>query len=1045
MKKIKAAVRTTLAFALAVSLIMPHGAALAAENSYIPDVILSSDEAAVISYDADNLISKNIQIDENKDYIVKYDGDTALLDSEEDDSLPFSVVDGETMKDLLTEDSEAVEWYEEDIEVELFDADMVNANITADSVESAENYSCEAYEPLYDTSSWELKMVNADFAYKLNCTGSEIRVGVIDSGVAAHEDLKDSLTDGYNYITNSSNTTDTYGHGTFVSGIIAAENSKTGYEGIAPDVKIVPVKCFDGKTTNISVVCKGIYGAVDDLDCDIINMSIGIKTQSAALDEAIAHAEKMDTIMIAAVGNYGSAQLCYPAAYDSVIGVAAVNSSGEVWEESSTKGSQYNESVFVSAPGQSVSGLKFSGGYTTGTGTSFAAPFVTAAAAVMKSADPDLDTDELKKILETTSVDKGDEGYDVYYGYGILDIEACLRYITGNDSIYIAASDDDTNAAVSDGSTSVNRSVIVANLTDSAFAGKLMKCSYYDYNDDNTSDKATAAADISQADITVPASSAVRVTFNDSGETVSGDDPYKYFVWNSIENNKVISNTLSTGTGGAAGQPSEKQIIIDANLSEIGEGETFALAVSSETTAETKDDGVISQQEAELIYAVQDIVPDGGIYKLAVPQSAVMDAGSEVPACKVRIKAWVSGDETPLEAAAHNYVEKEKSEPTKTESGWIRYECSVCKAEYTETLEPTGYTVSYDANGGSGAPESQNKRPGISLALTSDEPVRDGWTFLGWAADSSSQEPRYSKGDSYAADDDITLYAVWSANTYNITYMADGVVYKVVPVKCGDVVTPEAGPEKSGYNFKSWKNLPATMPPNDITVEAEYTAKSSGGGGGGGGGSSSTSSKTDIKTDETKKDTDGAAELMSYTDVNEGIWYYDGVRFVTQKGIMNGVSETEFMPDAKLTRGMFVTILYRVAGSPDVNNADADVFTDVSKSAYYHDAVVWAYTSGIVNGITSDRFEPDTVMTREQSAAMIYRYAKLKNIDVSVTKNVIYTDSELISEYARDAVSWASEKGLLEGYDGGAFCPRSSATRAHTAVLIQRMYEKNCI
>lgn len=1043
MKKIKAAASAALVFALAASLTMPPVAALAAENSYIPDVTLSSDTG--------NSTSENIQIDENKDYIVSYSGDAVMLDSEEDDNIPFSVVDGEMMKELLTDDPEAVEWYEEDAEIELFDTDASDASGgTGSDGTAADSGSCsyQAYEPSYDTSSWELKMVNAPYAYKLNYTGSGVKVGVIDSGVAAHKDLKGRLAEGYNYIESSTNTTDTYGHGTFVSGIIAAESSERGYEGVSPDVTIVPIKCFDGKTTKISIVCKGIYGAVDDFDCDVINMSIGIKDKSSALDAAILHAENAGALMIAAVGNYGSSYLCYPAAYDSVIGVAAVNSSGEVWEESSTKGSQYNESVFVSAPGQTVSSLKYSGGYTTGTGTSFSAPFVTAAAAIMKSIDPDLNTDELKSIIKSTSIDKGDEGYDVYYGYGLLDIEGCIKSLIGRHDIY----------AVSAGENSSGQSsVILYNDTDSEFTGKLMRCSYYDYmensrNDDDKAESASAIADLLQTDITIPSTSAVKVVFNnasagDSGKVNSSGDQYKYFVWKSIEDNQVISNTLSTGTGAAAGQPAEKLIIIDADLSELNEGESFALAVSTDTVSdiasETQDDGDVSR-EPELVYAVQDTVPAGGVYKLAVPQAAVIEPGSELPACTVHIKAWLNGREKLLDAAAHNYVEKERLDPTRTEGGWIKYECSVCKAEYTEVLEPTGYTVSYDANGGSGAPDSQNKRPGVSLVLNGGEPVRAGWTFLGWSADSSSSEVKYKAGDAYTADEDITLYAVWSANTYTITYMADGILYKTVQVKCGDTVIPEAGPEKSGYNFKGWKDLPAVMPPNDITVEAEYTARSSDGGGGGGG-SSSTPSKTDSKADEAKKDTDGTAELMSYADVNEGIWYYDGVRFVTEKGIMKGISETAFMPDAKLTRGMFVTILYRIAGSPDVKDADAAVFTDVTGSAYYHDAVDWAYSSGIVNGITAEHFEPDTVMTREQSAAMIYRYAKLNNADVSITRNVTYADSSLISEYARDAVSWASEKGLFEGYDGGAFCPQSSATRAQTAVMIQRMYEKNCI
>ena len=113
-----------------------------------------------------------------------------------------------------------------------------------------------------------------------------------------------------------------------------------------PKVRLVPLKCFDDKTTNVSVICKAIYGAVDDFGCDVINMSFGLMEDSIALKEAIDYAAGKGVIIVAAVGNDGTEELCYPAAYDNVIGVGSVDKN-----EGVSSVSQHNKSVFITAPG----------------------------------------------------------------------------------------------------------------------------------------------------------------------------------------------------------------------------------------------------------------------------------------------------------------------------------------------------------------------------------------------------------------------------------------------------------------------------------------------------------------------------------------------------------------------------------------------------------------------------------------------------------------------------------------------------------------------
>ena len=148
---------------------------------------------------------------------------------------------------------------------------------------------------------------------------------------------------------------------------------------------------------------------------------------------------------------------------------------------------------------------------------------------------------------------------------------------------------------------------------------------------------------------------------------------------------------------------------------------------------------------------------------------------------------------------------------------------------------------------------------------------------------------------------------------------------------------------------------------------------------------------------------------------------------------MNGISETEFAPEKEVTRGMFVTILYRMASEPDVE--EFAEFTDVSIDKYYAKAVAWASVNGIVNGITDELFVPDANITREQMAVMLYRYKKAEKSENKLN----YTDENSISEYAIDAINWANASGIMTGNEDGSFAPLRNSTRAEAAAVFVRL------
>ena len=184
------------------------------------------------------------------------------------------------------------------------------------------------------------------------------------------------------------------------------------------------------------------------------------------------------------------------------------------------------------------------------------------------------------------------------------------------------------------------------------------------------------------------------------------------------------------------------------------------------------------------------------------------------------------------------------------------------------------------------------------------------------------------------------------------------------------------------------------------------------------------------------KPTDG----FKFTDVSRNDWFYGDVSYVYENGIMDGVSAETFAPNATLTRGMIVTILYRMENKPAVTGASK--FTDVDANEWYGAPVAWAAGNGIVTGYSETTFGPNDPVTREQLAAILYRYAVYKGMSaVTLEQNPSrFTDTDQISAYAVPAMNWAVGKGLINGADG-KLSPKASATRAQVAAIIHRYLE----
>ncbi|MGM9622561.1 MAG: S-layer homology domain-containing protein, partial [Butyricicoccus porcorum] len=188
---------------------------------------------------------------------------------------------------------------------------------------------------------------------------------------------------------------------------------------------------------------------------------------------------------------------------------------------------------------------------------------------------------------------------------------------------------------------------------------------------------------------------------------------------------------------------------------------------------------------------------------------------------------------------------------------------------------------------------------------------------------------------------------------------------------------------------------------------------------------------TIVKTDE---------DAIPFTDVSKDAWYYDAVVNAYQNKLFSGMSETTFGPDITMSRGMFVQVLYSMAGKPEVSGEMA--FTDVKTDDWYCDAVKWAEQNGIAAGTGDGKFSPNASVTREQAAALMKKVAEKMGKDTSARADLSkYTDANRVSDWAKDAVSWAAASDIMTGTGTTTLSPRSNATRAQVAQIMMRFCE----
>ena len=339
------------------------------------------------------------------------------------------------------------------------------------------------------------------------------------------------------------------------------------------------------------------------------------------------------------------------------------------------------------------------------------------------------------------------------------------------------------------------------------------------------------------------------------------------------------------------------------------------------------------------------------------------------------------------------------------------------------------YTITFDTNGHGS--ESVPNMTTNNYGKLSSLPTLDNdgsYQFIGWYTEKSGGTKVAENETSF--NENTTLYAHWNytggggggggsvTTKYTLSFDTNGgsAIAKVTKEKGTTVDLGQYVPTREGYTFAGWYSDEA------LTQKV-------------------TSVKLNGNTTVYAKWTENAVTpTLPFTDVKSGDWFYEAVQYVYDKGMMTGVSADRFAPASTTTRGMIVTILYRLENEPAVSGGSA--FTDVESGAWYADAVAWAAANDIVNGTSATTFAPNSPITREQMAAILYRYAAYKGYDVSQKADLSgYTDATSISGYAKDALAWANAQKLITGVTDTTLNPQGSATRAQVATILMRLCE----
>lgn len=386
-------------------------------------------------------------------------------------------------------------------------------------------------------------------------------------------------------------------------------------------------------------------------------------------------------------------------------------------------------------------------------------------------------------------------------------------------------------------------------------------------------------------------------------------------------------------------------------------------------------------------------------------------------------------------------------------------------ADLINTVTPqSGATVSSTPNGDSheemmtilGSEESGVAPFSVSSSAIKDGDINDADALMATAilvdiAPKGETFPTVSVGSSYSNKETIAKKGAWlggGLTNYDYVKMySEDVEYKIITRGWMDLCNPTAGfdsasaarSDKVQLANGKYYDYTIYLQPTVYTIEEGHTLALV-----------LYTQDRDLFTNRvnyemTVKDASVNAviplQATPYTDVTSDYWAIDDINYTYNRDIMNGMGNGTFEPETQFSRAMLATTLYRLSGAPEVTGENP--FTDVADDEWYTDAIIWAAENDIVEGMGNNTFEPDTLATREQFATMMYRYAKFIDADTTIgIKTLKFDDADKVSDWAKDAMLWAVDKGLIKGMTTKLIVPQGLATRAQAATILAR-FDRN--
>lgn len=888
----------------------------------------------------------------------------------------------------------------------------------------------------------------SDLVYAADHTPSDDRtnivVAVVDTGVdLSHPDLKDSLVNGQNFVNTFSPPQDDNGHGTNVAGIIAAKaHDLSGYNGVAPGTKIMPIKVLDQKGVgSTATLLAGIQYAIDN-HADIINLSLGSYGDSKSLHDLIKQAIDHNILVIAAAGNDSDNWISdepgqldsdplkdisrkayptsYPALYDEVISVGAVE---QLYDTNLTVADFSNVlKVDVAAPGAYIYSTYLNGGYKFMHGTSQATSFVSGLAALIKANNPNISAIHLRAIIEnsatqlpSTALSYGNlkpnslitlKNFD-FYGHGLINGQKPFQ----SESLEMIP--DLSQLPVNTVSFTVYSRDIHGNIQVNN--NSQVHLTSYLYEEDSLSridpSQITDGSDVNLVNgvgrTSLPEESLTRDAYH--YKIFFQDPSHQQIASNSID---IIKKPAAPASSLNSGEFSGEQTI------------TLTSATLNAEIYYTFDDGTtpvqlqkysgpftINKSGTITAYSLKNhVYSDSSVYNYSITPPAVGFFGGG------------------------GFIPPSAPQPTTDANGKVSLDL---KPDHDALLKQINSSnsneVLIDA-------VTETKLDTLSVELTGD----------------IIQKANESDKSIVIKTNELKLSI--PSNAFDIKDEKDTIVLKVVASNDPAPSLPQFAKTATPiYDF----NL--TVNGNPIT---EFHA----------------SLKAEFNVNSTNVE-DPAKLGVYYLNEQIGVWTYVGgtwngggtitallphfskyavldfrktfediqnhwakkeIEQLAQKQIVDGITDNLFKPDSNVTRAQFVTLISKALNLK--NSGSTSNFQDVANDSWYKDAVYAAYQAKIVNGVADGVFAPEANITREQMATILvnaYLYATGKNLSqIVVTQEVKYQDEGTISTWARAQVRIASGLGLMNGVSNGFFAPGEDTSRAQATVVLYRLLNK---